>query len=83
MFSSTSIINKKERYYTSLVKALFWRSHGKLPKTTRETLARAFVDSLDFSDSKAMHKSMGGYADMILDNYHHRNAATYETLKRV
>ena len=83
MFPITSKISKTERYYSLLVKDLFWRSHGKLSKRTREKLAKEFVDSLDFNDSLAMHKSIGGYADMILDAFYHRNSDAYKTLKRL
>ena len=76
-------LTNTEYFYHSLVKALFWRSHGRLSKPTREYLAKKFVDTVDFNDPKAMHKSMEGYADIILDNFYHRNADAYQTLKRL
>lgn len=83
MYPHTKPFNKTEYYYNSLVRNLFWRSHGKITKSTRERLAKTFIDSFDFEDSKATHKSIGGYADMILDNYYHRNADAYRALKRI
>lgn len=64
-----SHLTKTEYLTRELEKEIRRASKGKIPKQTRRALAERLIGRLDFSDSFQMHKSLRGYADILVDNY--------------
>lgn len=62
-------LTKKEYLKRQLEKELRRASKGAMPKSIRVSLAARTVERLDFSNSYQMHKSMRGYADILVYNY--------------
>ena len=66
MFMDTSIPNKdKVLLFNALNEEL--KRRGSLEETTRYILAARFVDGFDFDNTAMQHKSVGGWANMILE----------------
>lgn len=60
----------KTEYLTSqLEKALRRSSKGKMPKSDREFLAKRTIGRLDVTNNFQMHKSIEGYAQMLVEKY--------------
>ena len=62
-------LTKTEYFERSLEKALRKSSRGKIPKATRISLAKRTVSRMDFNNPYQMHKSIEGYADILVQNY--------------
>ena len=63
--------NESLREYTQreLAKEIRKESKGRIPVDVREELARRTVARIDFSNSIQMHKSLRGYAEILVQNY--------------
>lgn len=63
--------NESLREYTQreLAKEIRKESKGRIPADVREHLAKRTVDRMDFSNSYQMHKSLRGYAEILVQNY--------------
>lgn len=62
-------LTKKEYLKRQLEKELRRSSKGAMPKAIRVSLAARTIERLDFSNSYQMHKSIRGYADILVHNY--------------
>lgn len=67
-------LTKKEYMTRELEKELKSVSKGKMPKETRKFLAKRTIDRLDLNNTFQMHKSIRGYAMMLVENYKLKNA---------
>lgn len=63
--------NESIQEYTrrELTKEIRKESKGRIPADVREELAKRTVDRMDFSNSYQMHKSLRGYAEILVQNY--------------
>lgn len=63
--------HKSVKEYTlhELKKELRKLSRGRIPADVIESLAQRTVESLDFNNSYQMHKSIRGYAEILVQNY--------------
>lgn len=66
-------MTKKEYLKRQLEKELRRSSKGAMPKAVRVSLASRTVERLDFTNSYQMHKSMRGYADILVNDYFEKN----------
>lgn len=62
-------LTKKEYLRRQLEKELRRSSKGAMPKSVRVSLAARTIERLDLSNSYQMHKSIRGYADILVHNY--------------
>ena len=76
----THIFTKNEsiQEYTQreLAKEIRKESKGHIPADVREHLAKRTVARMDFSNSYQMHKSLRGYAEILVQNYYAKNEET-------
>ena len=63
--------NESIQEYTrrELAKEIRKESKGRIPADVREDLARRTVERMDFSNPIQMHKSLRGYAEILVQNY--------------
>lgn len=63
--------NESIQEYTrrELTKEIRKESKERIPADVREELAKRTVDRMDFSNSYQMHKSLRGYAEILVQNY--------------
>ena len=66
-------MTRKQYATRELEKALWRRSHGKIPKKKRKELAARTIKRIDFNNPLQAHKSFDGYADLLIEqfNNHH------------
>lgn len=62
-------MTKKEYLIKKLEKELRRSSKGKMPRNVRSSLAKRTIERLDFSNTYQMHKSIQGYADLLVNNW--------------
>ena len=62
-------LTKREYLKRQLEKELRRSSKGAMPKEVRVSLASRTIERLDFTNSYQMHKSIRGYADILVQNY--------------
>lgn len=62
-------IDLKKSIENNLAKEIRRSSKGRIPKAEILELARRTVSRMDFRNSYQMHKSIRGYADILVDNY--------------
>lgn len=68
-------MTKKEYLTKQLEKELRRSSKGTMPKEVRTSLAKRTIERMDFNNPYQMHKSIQGYADILVNNYK-KQAAT-------
>ena len=63
--------NESIQEYTrrELAKEIRKESKGRIPADVREELARRTVERMNFSNPIQMHKSLRGYAEILVQNY--------------
>jgi len=62
-------LTTREYLTRQLEKELRKSSKGTMPKDVRKRLAIRTINRLDFKNSFQMHKSIRGYADILVANY--------------
>lgn len=67
-------MTKTEYLTKELEKELGRSSKGKMPKPIRRMLAVRTVQRLDRNNDYQMHKSIAGYADILVSNYFAKKA---------
>lgn len=67
IFTKTESI--QEYTQRKLAKEIRKESKGRIPADIREELAKRTVARMDFSNPIQMHKSLRGYAEILVQNY--------------